>query len=432
MRTFLTIILFGLSSLTQAQELTDTLTAVVLDAETREPVPYVSIYVSSSCGTISNYDGEFSLQCLPSDVLRISSIGYKKVSHKASELPDTILLKPVASTLRELTVVGNDDVLYRLVRKMLKEANKNKKAEADYFFRLTTQYPGTDELAEAFLSAKSCVQLRNMTFHSGNRGMLKEPGVLDNPDLKGLGHTNMHSFLYLAPVLAYYNEWDFAIVPADIVLSRRGKLYDVSCTAFTEEDGTEIRRIQVTGKPASADYVILDGTLYVDYKKCRLLRFDGLVRGLYLRAYDDARRRVTIDTVRCELHVDYRHDHGFTEIANMSGIVVRDKVMLRYLLFNLGDKGMTFTKSKRVGSNMLRTIDEVGYDSLLWTTADIVKRTKLEESIAFGDTAFHMPNKSKYDVAPSQQEREANAFLRDAIRQLKAGTMQLHRGLPQK
>ena len=144
MRTFLTIILFGLSSLTQAQELTDTLTAVVLDAETREPVPYVSIYVSSSCGTISNYDGEFSLQCLPFDVLRISSIGYKKVSHRASELPDTILLKPVASTLRELTVVGNDDVLYRLVRKMLKEANKNKKAEAGYFFRLTTQYPGTE------------------------------------------------------------------------------------------------------------------------------------------------------------------------------------------------------------------------------------------------------------------------------------------------
>ena len=81
---------------------------------------------------------------------------------------------------------------------------------------------------------------------------------------------------------------------------------------------------------------------------------------------------------------------------------------------------------------MLRTIDEVGYDSLLWTTADIVKRTKLEESIAFGDTTFHMPNKSKYDVALSQQEREANAFLRDAIRQLKASTMQLHRGLPQK
>ena len=82
-----------------------------MDAATREPVPYASVYVSSSCGTISNYDGEFSLECLPSDVLRISSIGYQRVSHQASQLPDTILMKPISSTLRELTDLGTDDLL---------------------------------------------------------------------------------------------------------------------------------------------------------------------------------------------------------------------------------------------------------------------------------------------------------------------------------
>ncbi|MBR6128240.1 MAG: carboxypeptidase-like regulatory domain-containing protein, partial [Bacteroidaceae bacterium] len=184
----------------------DSVSAVVIDAETGEPVPYASIYVSSSCGTISNYDGEFSLECLPSDVLRISSIGYQRVSHQASHLPDTILMKPISSTLRELTVLGTDDLLYRLVRKMQKETKKYKKTASNYFFRLTTQYPGTDELAEAFLSAKSCVQLRDMTFHSGNRGVLKEPGVFDSPDLKGLGRTNLHVFLRLAPIITYYNE----------------------------------------------------------------------------------------------------------------------------------------------------------------------------------------------------------------------------------
>ncbi len=410
----------------------DTLTAVVVDAATGEPVPYASVYVSPSCGTISNYDGEFSLECLPSDVLRISSIGYQRVSHQASQLPDTILMKPISSTLRELTVLGTDDLLYRLVRKMQKETKKYKKTESNYFFRLTTQYPGTDEVAEAFLSAKSCVQLRDMTFHSGNRGVLKESGVFESPDLKGLGRTNLHVFLRLAPILTYYNEWDFAIVPADIVLSRRGKLYDVSSTAFTEEDGTEIRRIHVTGKPASSGYVILEGTLYVDYKKCRLLRFDGQMRGLYLRMYDIARMRTSIDTVSYDMHVDYRHDHGFTEIANMSGTVIKDKVMLRYLLFNLGDKEMAFKKSVRVGSNMLQTIDKVGYDSLLWTTTGIVKRTQLEERIAFRDSSFRMANKSNYNVPPSEQESSANKYLRDALRQLKGNAMQLHRGLPGK
>ena len=433
MRRFLFIILLGLSGAVFAQETQDTLTAVVIDAETGEPVPYANVFVSSTCGTISNYDGEFSLQCLSSEVLCISSIGYRKVSYKASELPAVIRMKPISNTLREITVMGVDDVLYRLVRKMQKEAKKYKKAEGNYFFRFTTQYPGTDELAEAFLTAKSCVQMRDITFHSGNRGLLLEAGVLDKPDLKGLGSTNLHVFLRLAPVLVNFDFWDFALVPADIVLDRKGKLYDVTCTAVFEDDGTEIRKIRVEGRENyTFTEPILEGTMYVDYKKCQLLRFDGQMRGLYLRSYDNARRRLSVDTVSYTLHMDYRHDHGFTEIANMSGTIIKNQVILRYLLFNFGDKEMEFKKSKRVGDNMLRAIDEVGYDSLLWTTTGIVKRTKEEERIAFGDSTFHMINRSNYNVPPSQQEIDANNYLRNAIQQLKGNAMQLHRGLPKK
>ena len=434
MRRFLFIILLGLSGVVFAQETQDTLTAVVRDAETGEPVPYASIYVSSSCGTISNYEGEFSLACLPSDVVRISSIGYKQVSFTASELPSVVQMSPISTTMRELTVMGVDDVLYRLVRKMQKEAKKHKKAEGRYFFRLITQYPGTDELAEAFLSAKSSVQIRDLTFHSGNRGRLKaKTNVFENPDLKGLGRTNLHVFLRLAPVLVNFDFWDLAIVPADLVLLRRGKLYyDASCLAYTEDDGTEMRKIRLVGKTDVVSSPILEGTMYVDYKKCQLLRFEGQMRNLYLRTYDNARRRSSIDTVKYEMHIDYRHDHGFSEIANRSGTIVKDSVKLRYLMYGLGDKEITFQKSKRVGDNMLATIDEVGYDSTLWQMTDIVKRTKAEERVAFGDTAFHMRNRSNYDVAPSQQEADANAYLREALRKLKGNTMQLHRGLPQK
>ena len=430
MRRFLFIILLGLSGVVFAQETQDTLTAVVRDAETGEPVPYASIYVSSSCGTISNYEGEFSLACLPSDVVRISSIGYKQVSFTASELPSVVQMSPISTTMRELTVMGVDDVLYRLVRKMQKEAKKHKKAEGRYFFRLITQYPGTDELAEAFLSAKSSVQIRDLTFHSGNRGRLKaKTNVFENPDLKGLGRTNLHVFLRLAPVLVNFDFWDLAIVPADLVLLRRGKLYyDASCLAYTEDDGTEMRKIRLVGKTDVVSSPILEGTMYVDYKKCQLLRFEGQMRNLYLRTYDNARRRSSIDTVKYEMHIDYRHDHGFSEIANMSGTIVKDS----YLMYGLGDKEITFQKSKRVGDNMLATIDEVGYDSTLWQMTDIVKRTKAEERVAFGDTAFHMRNRSNYDVAPSQQEADANAYLREALRKLKGNTMQLHRGLPPK
>ena len=423
--------LLSLSGAVLAQEKADSLAAVIVDAETREPVPYASVYVSPSLGTISNYDGEFSLPCLPSDVLRISCIGYQRVSYMASELPDTILIKPIAQTLREITVMAADDILYRLVRKMQKEGKKYKKAEAAYFFRLSTQYPGTDELAEAFLTARSCVQIRNVHFHGGNRGFLTE-GKIDNPDLKGLGRTNLHVFLRLAPILVYEDAWDFAVVPSDIVLSRKGKLLDVSCTGFVEDDGTEICKIHVTAKPDKTGYTILEGTLYVDRKKCELLRFDGEVKGLYLRLYDHARRRSAINLVQCSLHVDYHHDHGFTEIANMSGTLVKDNMMLRYILFNLGEKEMNFTKSVYVGNDMIQAIDKVGYDSTLWATTGIVKRTQAEERVAFQDSTFRLPGKQGYNTSPSAQELNANAYLNDAIRKLKANTMQLHRGLPSK
>lgn len=420
-----------------AQERLDSVGAIVVDAETGEPIPYVSVYVSSVCGTISNYDGEFCLRCLPSDVLRISCIGYRRVSYKASELhfaqaqaePDTIRMKPIANTLREITVMGTDNILARLVRKMQKEARKNKKAEGHYFFRLSTQYPGTDELAEAFLSAQSCVQMRNIHFHSGNRGLLSE-GKIDNPDLKGLGRSNVHVFLRLAPILLFEDAWDFAVVPSDIVLSRKGKLLDITSTSFIDDDGSEICKLQVTGKSDNTSYTILEGTLYVDRKKCQLLRFDGELKRLYMRFYDHARHRVSIDLMPCTLHVDYRHDHGFTEIANMSGTIARGGVLLRYILFNLGDKEMAFSKSVNAGDDMIQAIDKIGYDSTLWDMTGIVKRTQAEERVAFGDSTFFSPFKKNRGTTATEQERGANQYLKNAIRQLKKDVMQLHRGLP--
>ena len=57
-----------------AQQLTS---SRVVDAETGEPLPYVSVYVSEGNGSITNMDGEFSVAAEPSDVLRISYAGYE-------------------------------------------------------------------------------------------------------------------------------------------------------------------------------------------------------------------------------------------------------------------------------------------------------------------------------------------------------------------
>ena len=76
---------------------------------------------------------------------------------------------------------------------------------------------------------------------------------------------------------------------------------------------------------------------------------------------------------------------------------------------------------------MMRAIDIVGFDSTLWVTNNIVKRTLDEERVAFKDPTFWLANKSNYTIAPTAQQRHTDTYLQDAIRQLKDNTMQLQR-----
>ena len=426
MKNIITILMFCFSGLMYAQERLDSISAVILDASTGEPIQYASVYISPSCGTISNDDGEFCLQCLPSETIRITCIGYQRVTYQASELPAIVRMQPTSYTLKEITVTRGDDIIYKLVHKMQREAKKNRKAEAQYFFRMATQYPGTDELAEAFMTAKSCVQIRDITFHSGSRGQLRD-NMLEGPSLTGLGRTNLHIFLRLSPVLVNVDVWDFTFVPADIVFLRMKNLYDISCVQFTEEDGTEISKIHFTANPSIISRPILDGTLYIDHKHSRLLRFDGQMHGLEIVLYDQAREQNYFTSIDYSMHVDYRHDHGFTEIANMSGIITKDSMKIPQLLYNLGDKKLKFSKSVRVGENMMRAIDQVGFDSTLWVVNNIVKRTQDEERVAFKDKNFWLANKSKYNTSSTEQEQRTNNYLKDAIRQLMDNSMQLQR-----
>ena len=97
----------------------------VVDAETGEPLPYVSIYVAEGKGTLSNEEGTFSINALPGDTLRLSCIGYEKLHLKADDIRDLVELKPLARKLREVTVkpIPADDILKRLASQLKKEYN---------------------------------------------------------------------------------------------------------------------------------------------------------------------------------------------------------------------------------------------------------------------------------------------------------------------
>ena len=84
MRYCVLIISFILSLTAAAQQ---TVTGRVVDAETGEPLPYVSIYVTEGKGTLSNDEGDFSIDVLPEETLRFHPNGSDR-NNRASQNGD--------------------------------------------------------------------------------------------------------------------------------------------------------------------------------------------------------------------------------------------------------------------------------------------------------------------------------------------------------
>jgi len=105
MKAYLTalylLFIFSLSANAQ------TLRGIIVDEETKKPIPYVNIgCVEKGIGTVSNEDGTFRLSGLKQgDVILFSSIGYQKTTRTVRLNNNLkIYLKPETTILEEVTV----------------------------------------------------------------------------------------------------------------------------------------------------------------------------------------------------------------------------------------------------------------------------------------------------------------------------------------
>ena len=113
-----TLILFQSS----AQQLSDqpfTLTAIIIDSITNEPLPFVSTYrTSDRNGTLSNFEGRIVLENIQNnDTLVLTSIGYEKKIIRVADITisDTIYLLREAQLIDQVIVLADDAILYSLV-----------------------------------------------------------------------------------------------------------------------------------------------------------------------------------------------------------------------------------------------------------------------------------------------------------------------------
>ena len=120
--------------------------ARVLDAGTKQPIPYANIIFGENSGTVTNEEGFFSYN--PKDekqpgMLVISSLGYESVEIEPNQLTDgVILLKPSSIELREVYLSNKNLSPKEIIRKVKENLATNYSSDLSQnriFFRQTNK-----------------------------------------------------------------------------------------------------------------------------------------------------------------------------------------------------------------------------------------------------------------------------------------------------
>ena len=376
-RPFLLLIVLLSSLCTLAQERL-TLRCHVVDGSSGEALPYVAVYVSPENTTIANHDGDFNILARPEENVRLSYVGYETVTFKASEIPQTIRMQVLDHTLHQLTVMPIDNILMKVKDQLNKEFSKSKKKKSQYFVRLNSTIGEKEELMEAFLEAKSAVNLRELALQSGRRGQITKWGML-RPQLSDI---NLQHALELGVMTQDQPFWDRHILPIPVNAKESyfRKHYSLNCEVINETEGQKIYCIDMQRKEGSQEKGLLVGKLYVDATTYQPLRFEGEVTDMYIEITRN-RKRIS-QPVRMKLNIIYRHGNGYSEIDDISCEIGEGDLHTQTILHNVSNLGIKFGKAKAVLENMLSTMDAAGFDSTLWNHAGIVQRTEYEERLA--------------------------------------------------
>ena len=361
-----------------------TLQCHVEDAVTGEALPYVSIFVSKSNTTISNHEGDFTIVADAKETVRLSYVGYETQQRVASEIPDTIRMQLQERTLHQLTVMPIEGILMAVKDRLNKEFLKKRKQKDQYFCRLTTRMGEQEELTEAFLEARSAINLRELTMLSGRRGKMTRYGMM-RPELSDV---NLQHALETGPMMQESDFWNNYVrpIPVNAKSDYFRKHYSLMCEVLIDSTGRKTYCIDMQRREGSQEKGLLIGKVYVDAKTYQLLHFEGEVTDLWMDVTKN--RRTQSQRVEMKLSINYTLRDGFTEVDDISCEIGRGELHTQTILHNVSNLKIKFRKHKAVKENMLSAIDAAGFDSTLWEHAGIVRRTPYEEHLAQQQATF--------------------------------------------
>lgn len=356
--------------------------AKIIDGETKQSLPYASIYITDGHGTISNQEGEFAIKALPTDRLRISYVGYETQTIKASDISDVILLKPQAIRLNEVVVkpINLHAFLMQALAKYKKESKANKKTVNSFFYRQITKTNSVcNEIVESFFNATPHLSILNLELITGRYAVLLDDSINKYAHFKNFFYLSQLRPLMLSGRVRDKENW--LIQP---LFENYAKYYTVSYDALYESDNASTT-YKINFKPRKGiSNPIIIGSMFIDSSTLELKRFEGEIVNNILTFTDETGHKEQNRDSNPHFVINYKIVGG---VSMVESVIVDIKYTIKYgnvdihsVMYNTGIETKNKTKKMAKSNDLLNKIANQNYDPTFWKDKAIIKRTPLEKS----------------------------------------------------
>ena len=363
-----------------------TVSAYVVDDETGEELPFASVYaLKGGVGTMSNSEGEFGIAVQADDTLRFTAVGYEPLLTAVSDLGDLVEMKPVSTTMREVTVTTKEGLLARIAARMEKDYRAGKKLKKTYFMRQSNLIDGEMQMVEAFVQAKAAVALRNIAFLAGRHYFADDRGGMQDDGSDLLWFSNMHQILCVSPMTKGDAWRDVLVTPFNHMPSKTrgyayGEAYVTDVRRMFQSDGKETVAVSFSESGDKTGLPVLCGELYVDGSTLRPVAFDGRLENFRLRVWTGLLTKVK--PAQVTLHIGFGEEDGTCAVTNMAVTLQCQDIKCNTVLYNVPDDGAVSGKTAYEYDNMLVAIERSEKDDALWDD-EVVRKTDSEDSLAY-------------------------------------------------
>lgn len=356
--------------------------AKIIDGETKQSLPYASIYITDGHGTISNQEGEFAIKALLTDRLRISYVGYETQTIKASDISDVILLKPQAIRLNEVVVkpINLHAFLMQALAKYKKESKANKKTVNSFFYRQITKTNSVcNEIVESFFNATPHLSILNLELITGRYAVLLDDSIHKYAHFKNFFYLSQLRPLMLSGRVRDKEDW--LIQP---LFENYAKYYTVSYDALYDSDNASTT-YKINFKPRKGiSNPIITGSMFIDSSTLELKRFEGEIVNNILTFTHETGEKVRDRNSKPHFIINYKIIGG---VSMVESVIVDIKYTMTYgnvdihsVMYNTGIETKNKTKKIAKSNDLLNKIANQNYDPTFWKDKAIIKRTPLEQS----------------------------------------------------